>query len=359
MERAGGGIDGAGVVTGADDQRGRTSDDPFDGLVLDESFVRGAARSESSAAERAAAAQRSRSAHADLQARRELDIATAERTERRARRGRRRRGFAILSVLVAFVAAGALVWRAFPDLFGSSGTASASGAMADVLTPLAHPDNSPSPQRAPGEGPLGTPPATTADGPYQFIAEGPDGKPAAYDPCRPIQVVVNNRRAPADADILLDAALAEVTRRTGLQFVREGTTDEVPTEEREAFQPDRYGDRWAPLLIAWSDRTEYPRLGEDAVGRGGSTHIVRDGHAVFVSGQVTLDGPTLAADGQYGGGAEIQAVLMHELGHVVGLAHVDDPSQLMFEKNNGQLEFGDGDKAGLARLGAGACIARL
>lgn len=50
---------------------------------------------------------------------------------------------------------------------------------------------------------------------------------------------------------------------------------------------------------------------------------------------------------------------MHELAHVLGLDHVDDPTQLMHEENTGQFDFGDGDLAGLALLGTGACVPRL
>jgi hypothetical protein len=335
------------------------SDDPFEGLVLDESFVRSASRSESSAAERAAAAQRSRAAHADLLNRREEEIAAIERNERQARKGRRRRGVVTLVVLAALLLGGAAFVRAHPDVLSTATDSASGGAFGDVMTPMAQPDNTPTPQRAPGDGPLGTPAPTSGDGPHAFIAMGPDGQPAAYDPCRPIPVVVNPRTAPADADVLLRAALAEVSLRTGLQFVLEGTTDENPNEEREPFQPDRYVDRWAPLLIAWSDQAESKELGEDVVGTGGSARFDVNGHSVFVAGQVTLDGPVLAAAGSQGGGAEIQAVLMHELGHVVGLDHVDDPTQLMYPESNGQLTFGTGDRAGLARLGQGACIARL
>ena len=39
----------------------------------------------------------------------------------------------------------------------------------------------------------------------------------------------------------------------------------------------------------------------------------------------------------------------------VGLGHVQDTRELMSESNSGQLDFGPGDREGLARLGSDDC----
>ena len=54
--------------------------------------------------------------------------------------------------------------------------------------------------------------------------------------------------------------MMSVMTATGLVFVNEGTTDEAWTKDREPYQPDRYGERWAPALIAWSDEGQVPGL---------------------------------------------------------------------------------------------------
>ncbi|MHA7292483.1 matrixin family metalloprotease [Arthrobacter sp. HLT1-21] len=73
-----------------------------------------------------------------------------------------------------------------------------------------------------------------------------------------------------------------------------------------------------------------------------------------------LDAPHLNEIIQYPGGRDhVRAIIVHELAHVVGLDHVDDPTQLMHEGTNGLTTLSDGDRAGLALLGAGPCVPQL
>ncbi|HEX6418878.1 MAG TPA: matrixin family metalloprotease, partial [Acidimicrobiales bacterium] len=75
------------------------------------------------------------------------------------------------------------------------------------------------------------------------------------------------------------------------------------------------------------------------------------------TGLVVIDGPQMAELLAGPGGREaVRAVLLHELGHLVGLDHVDDPGQLMQPVAQADLvAFGPGDLTGLAHLGRGAC----
>ena len=210
--------------------------------------------------------------------------------------------------------------------------------------------------------PLGIPPVASGSTAY-VLQRSPDPgqRFVAYDPCRPVHYVVRPDNAPPGTDRLIEQAISLVSAASGLQFVYDGTTAEAPSQKRETYQPDRYGKQWAPVLIAWSTPEESPDLAGKVAGTGGSAYAHIPGEPyVFVAGQVTLDAPGLTEIlARSDGSLLVRAIIMHELAHVLGLDHVDDPTQLMHEENSGQFDFAAGDRAGLALLGSGACVPRL
>lgn len=274
---------------------------------------------------------------------------------------RRRRRGRVLVALLALVAVVAVVgYQQWP-----SREATPPSVVAEVPAVVAAPGEFPSPGVDAADEPLGTPPAVPADpGAFEFIELQADGTtPVAYDPCRPVEVVVSLDGAPEGAEDLVSDALGAMSTATGLQFRFSGTTDEVPAAGRAVFQPDRYGDRWAPVLIGWRTPEQQPALAGQVAGLGGSAwaSATADGPKVYVSGNVTLDGPEFADLVSSDRGTAIaRSILLHELGHVVGLQHVWDTDQLMYATSDGSvLDFADGDLAGLAQLGAGDCVPAL
>lgn len=221
----------------------------------------------------------------------------------------------------------------------------------------------PTPAPATSDIPLGIPdPPPTTGGKYQFIATQPNSAaPVTYDPCRPINMVINERTMPSTATGVVEEALNELSGISGFRFNIEGYTDEGPSKNRKPFQPERYGDRWAPVLIAWSDADEHGELGENVAGLGGSARIqVSRSHHVYVSGIVYLDGDDAARMVTHDNGrAYVKAVVLHELGHLIGLGHVDDPGELMNESNTGLFGYGNGDLTGIAALARGQCEENL
>lgn len=213
---------------------------------------------------------------------------------------------------------------------------------------------------------LGTPaPVTGGSNSYAFMGKGTDQPFISYDPCRPIHYVVRPSNAPAGGDKMITEAVAAVSRATGFVFVNDGPTDEAPATDRPAYQPQRYGNRWAPVLFAWETQAEQPQFTENllpgsrtTLGLGGSMAVTVDGEdSTYVTGQVRLNAAALGSM-SYGpdGNGAVTAAVEHELAHVVGLDHVADPTQLMAATMSERVHgFAAGDLTGLAMLGNGMC----
>ncbi len=194
-------------------------------------------------------------------------------------------------------------------------------------------------------------------GSFAFLAHqsGDASAPVAWDPCRPIRYTINPAGAPPGSIDLVQQAIARVQQVSGLTFEYVGETTARPHWDSPVV-PIIAARK--PVLISWADPKEVPQLAGDVAGIGGSVPInAGDGRRRFVTGGVTLDAGSFAQiDAQPGGAAEERAIVLHELGHLLGLAHVPDPAELMYEDNVGMLDFGPGDLAGLAELGSGHCF---
>ncbi|SDE01804.1 matrixin family metalloprotease [Nocardioides lianchengensis] len=191
------------------------------------------------------------------------------------------------------------------------------------------------------------------DGEYAFATTQPGDpdEPVSWNPCRPIRYVVNPAGAPDNWEDLLAGSITAISDATGFQFEDTGTSDERDFDDRIDGL-----NRPQPVLIGWADEEEVPRLAGNVAGLGGSTYLERQRHRTYVTGAITLDSELFAELAEErNGDALMQAIITHELGHVVGLDHVDDDNELMYADNVGQTELGPGDLEGLARLGSVDC----
>ncbi|MEX0868483.1 MAG: matrixin family metalloprotease, partial [Nitriliruptoraceae bacterium] len=155
-----------------------------------------------------------------------------------------------------------------------------------------------------------------------------------------------------------DAAIEVIEAASPARLRIAASTDEGPSPDRASFQPDRYGDRWAPVLVAWASADTFDVLRGHDRGVAIPVAVGATDTRVFVTGQVVFprdrDDLQVGADDR---AAAWRATFLHELLHLLGLAHVDDADAMMHRyPGAGPIALSDGDRAGLKAVTSGDCI---
>ena len=174
--------------------------------------------------------------------------------------------------------------------------------------------------------------------------------PARWDPCRTVEYRTNLRKAPRGSAKLVKRAFGQVHAATGIRFRAAGSTSKVPFTTRA----DSTQHLAAGLVVAWATPRQVPGLRGSTAGIGGSTaQRVGDGPWRYVYGGVAVDA-TARLSGGFGKGKTIGALLLHEIGHALGLDHTGASSQIMYPslQSGFRGRYEAGDLAGLHALGA-------
>jgi hypothetical protein len=193
-------------------------------------------------------------------------------------------------------------------------------------------------------------------GPRFTFLETIGGKPVRWDPCEPIHYVVNDALATYDGALAdVEEAADRVSDATGIDFVYDGETDEIPSPRRLVYQPDRYGHEWAPVLVAWVDPDDsdiaFSRNDDIALGVASPMFPFSSGrYDIYVSGWVALNADYHGPTG-FDVPSAVGLTAQHELGHIVGMGHTRVYGELMQGAGGGATDWGPGDLEGLEELG--------
>lgn len=223
----------------------------------------------------------------------------------------------------------------------------------------ATPTSSAAPTAPPSPTPTSTLPPKL-DGSFKFL-ERVGGAPVRWDPCERITYAVNTRGATSPVRADLGEVLRRVTGATGIEFRSVGTTEETFFR---AYLRMRYRGviRNAALILIWVDHDDYRAILRRLHDPRPSIAFAKTMAGLYANqdqyfgGIVVVDADATAGRG-FGGRYAHGSVLLHELGHIIGLDHVKDPHQLMYSGHHTHVRlrgFGPGDLEGLRRLGTDA-----
>jgi hypothetical protein len=194
---------------------------------------------------------------------------------------------------------------------------------------------------------------------FAFLSRSPAGTPVRWNPCEPIHYVVNASLAPPGSLEDVHEAVRRISDATGIAFAYDGLSDEDPSALRDPFVPELYGSRWAPVLIGWVDPDDSTIPFEDGHGTASAvaSPLYPNGMSdLYVSGWVAMNREDPNPPG-FGAPGDQGPVLLHELGHVMGLGHVPAFGEIMHSAGGGVTDLGPGDREGLERLGSsGGCL---
>ncbi|WP_110183461.1 matrixin family metalloprotease [Nocardioides solisilvae] len=169
-----------------------------------------------------------------------------------------------------------------------------------------------------------------------------------WNPCQTISYRVNVAQAPAGTEEAIHRAFGAMSGASGLRFKFKGYTEAIYRGRPGTGKWERDTD----LVVSWAlpEQTTLDFSGAHAWGGVQDAVWGRDRKGRL--GKITKGGTTFDATTP-GGWPYMKAydVLLHELGHVVGLGHVDDPTQIMATGVEGPYIYGAGDLTGMRTIG--------
>ena len=173
--------------------------------------------------------------------------------------------------------------------------------------------------------------------PHGFLRLDRNGEPARWDPCASLKwrLVVAGVSNSVSTEVF--AAMNALTRGTGLDFIFEegGTALDLQNPPANTLVIG-VGFKSMNSHVAGATRVKY---------RSNSSMSIQIIGAVVTLNPMIFKQRTRSFN-------YVTPVLLHELGHAVGLSHVSDPTDIMFAKLVNRTHYEASDLGKLASVGA-------
>lgn len=168
---------------------------------------------------------------------------------------------------------------------------------------------------------------TAPDARFEMTSTVDPAKPMRWLACRPIEYRINTADMPAGTVSTVQHAMAVLAHQTGARFRYAGATTHTFTATTHAATPTIY--------IAFTKRTH--AAGQTFGGPGGEIGVGGPAAAWYRSDGRTVEAITYGrvllssrfAGRREGGGVTWQALILHEVGHALNLAHRGGAGSIM------------------------------
>lgn len=176
-----------------------------------------------------------------------------------------------------------------------------------------------------------------------------------WNPCQTIGYRVNAREATKGAVSDVKGAMKRLSQATGYHFAYRGTTSNIPQAGANSWYP-----KDTQIVVAWARPSQSSMFdgysGAAAMGGAISSGGYQAGDGTTLSkiirGAVVINATQKYAAG-FGSGYTRGDILLHELGHTMGMGHTSATSQIMYKTmTRSAARYNEGDLTALESRGA-------